>query len=111
MVTFIKKTAAYVDDLIQRFDSTTGDLQTGVQFGYTTVPHLSGVEIVGPYNITGPGDTPSRARIFVCRPAKRRRGAGRARGGFSRRWRAARCGVRSPMRTWRRCMAFYERGA
>ncbi len=68
-VTFIKKSAAYVDDLVQRFDSTTADLQTGVQFGYTTVPHLSGVEILGPYNITGPGETPSRARIFVCRPA------------------------------------------
>ncbi len=29
----------------------------------------TGVTISGPYNITGPGDTPSRARIFVCRPA------------------------------------------
>jgi hypothetical protein len=69
IVTFIRKTAAAVDDLVQRFDATTADLQTGVQFGYTTVPHLSGVEILGPYNITGPGNTPSRARIFVCRPA------------------------------------------
>ena len=68
-VTFIKKTAAYVDDLVQRFDATTADLQTGVQFGYTTVPHLSGVEILGPYNIAGPGDTPSRTRIFVCKPS------------------------------------------
>src|SRR4029450_7482729 len=67
-VTFVKKSAAYVDDLFQRFDATTADLQTGVQFGYTTVPHLSGVEILGPYNVTGPGDTPSRARIFLCRP-------------------------------------------
>ena len=67
-VTFVKKSAAYVDDLFQRFDATTADLQTGVQFGYTTVPHLSGVEILGPYNVTGPGNTPSRARIFVCRP-------------------------------------------
>jgi hypothetical protein len=66
IVTFIKRTAAAVDDLLQRFDATTADLQTGVQFGYTTVPHLSGVEILGPYNVAGPGDTPSRARIFVC---------------------------------------------
>jgi hypothetical protein len=28
--------------------------------------HLRSVEIAGPYNITGPGDTPSRQRIFVC---------------------------------------------
>jgi hypothetical protein len=69
VVTFIKRTAAGVDDLVQRFGATTADLQTGVQFGYTTVPHLSGVEILGPYNVAGPGDTPSRARILVCRPA------------------------------------------
>jgi hypothetical protein len=68
-VTFIKKTAAGVDDLFQRFAATTADLQTGVQYGYTTFPHLSAVEIIGPYAISGPGDTPSRSRIFVCRPA------------------------------------------
>jgi len=33
------------------------------------LPQATGVTISGPYNITGPGDTPSRARIFVCRPA------------------------------------------
>src|SRR5213078_2237506 len=32
-------------------------------------PTLGRIEIAGPYNATGPGDTPSRARIFVCRPA------------------------------------------
>jgi hypothetical protein len=68
-VTFILKSSASVDDLVQRFEATTADLQTGVQFGYTTVPHLSGVEILGPYNIVGPGDTPSRSRIFICKPA------------------------------------------
>jgi len=29
---------------------------------------VQGIEIDGPYNITGPGDTPSRRAIFVCRP-------------------------------------------
>lgn len=29
---------------------------------------VQGLEIDGPYNITGPGDTPSRRAIFVCRP-------------------------------------------
>jgi mono/diheme cytochrome c family protein len=28
------------------------------------------VSVSGPYNPTGPGDTPSRRRLFVCRPAK-----------------------------------------
>lgn len=32
-------------------------------------PALARIEIAGPYNSTGPGDTPSRTRIFVCRPA------------------------------------------
>ena len=71
-VDFIKRTAADVDDLLQPFDATTADLQTGVQFGYTTVPHLSSVEILGPYDIGGPGNTPSRARVFACRPASQR---------------------------------------
>jgi hypothetical protein len=67
-VTFIKRTAAAVDDLVQPYQATTTDLGIGVQYGYTTVPHLSGLEILGPYNIGGPGDTASRAKIFTCRP-------------------------------------------
>src|SRR5262249_39187746 len=67
-VTFIKKTAAGVDDLFQRFDATTADLQTGVQYGYTTFPDSSGVETVGPYTTRGPGNSPSRNRIFTCHP-------------------------------------------
>jgi mono/diheme cytochrome c family protein len=31
---------------------------------------LRSVEIAGPYNVRGPGDTPSRQRIFTCRPAR-----------------------------------------
>jgi hypothetical protein len=27
------------------------------------------VEIIGPYNVLGPGNTPSRARVFTCHPA------------------------------------------
>jgi hypothetical protein len=72
-VDFIKRTNADVDDLVQPYDATTADLQTGVQFGYTTVPHLSSVEILGPYSIGGHGDTPSRARIFICHPARHER--------------------------------------
>lgn len=29
---------------------------------------LTNVSIAGPYNVSGPGDTPSRSRIFVCEP-------------------------------------------
>ena len=31
---------------------------------------VQGLEIDGPYNITGPGDTPSRRAIFTCQPAQ-----------------------------------------
>ena len=31
-------------------------------------PHLDTFTLTGPFNPTGPGDTPSRRRIFVCRP-------------------------------------------
>ncbi len=30
---------------------------------------VNSVQIDGPYNVRGPGETPSRQRIFVCRPA------------------------------------------
>ena len=32
-------------------------------------PHLDTFTITGPYDATGPGDTPSRRKIFVCRPS------------------------------------------
>jgi hypothetical protein len=32
-------------------------------------PTLARIEIAGPYNATGVGETPSRQRIFVCRPS------------------------------------------
>ncbi len=32
------------------------------------MPQITGIAIDGPHNTTGAGDTPSRARIFVCRP-------------------------------------------
>jgi mono/diheme cytochrome c family protein len=31
-------------------------------------PHIDRVIVTGPFNPTGPGDTPSRRRIFTCRP-------------------------------------------
>jgi len=35
-------------------------------------PQVKDVFVAGPYNATGRGETPSRARIFVCRPATTR---------------------------------------
>ena len=38
-------------------------------------PHVKVLTIAGPYNPTGPGDTPSRRRIFTCHPARPPRAA------------------------------------
>ena len=67
-VAFLNKANAINEDLVRRPVSSTYDVFIGMQYGYTTAPHLSRVVITGPYNATGLGDTPSRRRIFTCRP-------------------------------------------
>jgi mono/diheme cytochrome c family protein len=57
------------EDLVRRPLSTTYNGAIGTQYGYRTVPHLSTVTLTGPYNMDSVGDTPSRRRIFICRPA------------------------------------------
>ncbi|HLH45075.1 MAG TPA: DUF1592 domain-containing protein [Bryobacteraceae bacterium] len=37
-------------------------------FDWSGHPHLQMLTISGPFQPTGPGDTPSRRRIFICRP-------------------------------------------
>ena len=43
---------------------------------YTIDPHVASLVVTGPFHPTGPGDTPSRRRIFVC-PAQTRSCAAR----------------------------------
>jgi len=38
-------------------------------FDATGMPQIRTLSITGPFNIAGSGDTPSRRRIFICRPA------------------------------------------
>ena len=38
-------------------------------FDATGLPHVRSLAVTGPFAISGSGDTPSRRRIFVCRPA------------------------------------------
>jgi hypothetical protein len=70
-VAFLKKSHAANEDLVRRPVSSTYDVFIGMQYGYTTAPHLSRVVITGPYNTTGVGDTPSRRRVFLCHPPSR----------------------------------------
>ena len=68
-VAFLEKNNDAIEDLVHRPGASTFDSNIGMQYGYSTVPHLGRVDITGPYNATGPGDTPSRSRIFVCHPS------------------------------------------
>jgi hypothetical protein len=40
-------------------------------FDWAGRPHIQTFTITGPFNATGPGDTPSRRKIFICRPSRR----------------------------------------
>ncbi len=57
-VTFVQKTEALDESTLRPRQRSRG-----------TQPAIAAVTIRGPYNATGPGDTPSRQRIFTCRPA------------------------------------------
>jgi hypothetical protein len=80
-----------IDDRLQiRMPVTAGPHDVGVAFVFkseaerqtTLMPYLATFDpadgdgaakidrltVTGPFNVTGPGDTPSRRRIFVCRP-------------------------------------------
>ena len=62
-VNFISKNRAIEDVLKPRFASA--EVESNDE------PAVGKVTIEGPYNTTGPGDTPSRRKVFVCRPSNR----------------------------------------
>ena len=65
---FIQRFAGPVDDVIAPIEHTLADSQIGVAYGITTLPHLRDLSVSGPYSVTGVSDTPTRRRIFTCRP-------------------------------------------
>jgi hypothetical protein len=63
-VTFVMKSFAIEQRLLRPFDS---DLPLGNDaYGW---PRIARVLVSGPYDVTGPGDTPVRRAIFTCHPA------------------------------------------
>jgi mono/diheme cytochrome c family protein len=65
-VAFIRKTSAESDEPLQPH-TRDHDLQN-----MNGIPLVDYVDVRGPYEATGPGETPSRRRIFACRPANAR---------------------------------------
>ena len=68
-LTFLNRTPALLENLLEPFQKPVPGGSSGY---YTTQKgaYLHSVEISGPYKATGAGETPSRERIFVCRPAR-----------------------------------------
>ena len=62
-VTFLRRDSAESDEPLEPF-TRDHDLQN-----MNGLPLIERVQITGPLEPTGPGDTPSRRRIFTCHPA------------------------------------------
>ncbi len=65
---FIEKNTGPIDDLIAPIEQTLADTEQSTAYGITILPHLKALGISGPFNATGTSETPSRSRIFTCRP-------------------------------------------
>ena len=66
-VTYLATNLAPILDYNKHFMRDT--VQTGPTPGYTFFPHIGTVRIEGPFNAVQATDSPSRRKIFVCRPA------------------------------------------
>ena len=71
-VTFIKRNHAESDEPLQQHERNH-DLQD-----MNGLPLIDHVSVIGPYNSKGPGDTPSRRRIFACQASGQAASAGDA---------------------------------
>jgi len=76
---FIQMSDGPVDDLIKPIDHTLADTNIGETYGITGLPHLREFAVTGPHTVTGVSETPSRRRVFTCRPTAPREEADCAR--------------------------------
>ena len=73
---FIQAADGPVDDLIAPIEHTLADTNIGETYGLTALPHLREFAVTGPQRVTGVSETPSRRRIFTCRPTQASEEAG-----------------------------------
>ena len=57
-----------VEDLMTPIGNSLPDTQIGIQDAITIQGHMKLFTVTGPFNPTGVSDTPSRRRVFSCRP-------------------------------------------
>ena len=66
---FVRNFEGLVEDLVSPHEWSLADRQIGVNgYGVTALAHLKDLVINGPHNPTGVSETPSRRKIFTCRP-------------------------------------------
>ena len=66
-VAFYRNPPVLVEQVRERFQNPRTSGNSGGPGG--SMPYVTSLTIAGPHNIRGPGSTPSRNRVFVCRPA------------------------------------------
>ena len=62
-IAFLEKTHALNTRRLQNYVRSSSDT-----IDFSGYPHIDQILFTGPFNPTGPGDTPSRRRIFICHP-------------------------------------------
>jgi mono/diheme cytochrome c family protein len=62
-VTFLRKTSALTETVRQPYEA-----YFNAERHPRTQPAVYSISVIGPYDATGPGETPSRRRIFACHP-------------------------------------------
>jgi mono/diheme cytochrome c family protein len=65
---FIRRLEGPVQDLIAPLEWSLASTSIADAYGFTTLPHLRDLAITGPFEVSGISETPSRQRVFSCRP-------------------------------------------
>ena len=66
---FLRQAEGPREDVVSPHEWSLSDRQIGVSgYGITALAHLKDLAITGPYEATGVSETPSRSRVFSCRP-------------------------------------------
>ena len=65
---FLRQFDGPVQDLISPHEWSLASTNIALTYGIHSLPHLRDVLIRGPFEATGVSETPSRERIFECRP-------------------------------------------
>ena len=66
---FIQRFEGPLQDLLSPHDWSLASTSISNTYGFQNVPHLRDFAITGPDNVSGISETPSRKRIFTCRPS------------------------------------------